>query len=389
MRLFVFVVCAVCTAISVVSLSTLSAGAQPADQYGSSESTETSQNMPEKPALDARTSEASDPPPETKAVDQEAAATEEGLEKRVVNTVAEDPYSQVIDDSTRGRFSAPGWQRGKTARSYNGTAALASEKTSQDARFKVRVPDGGYYTLYARWPDGAKNASSARFGVSTPNGMRWEEVDQTLDGGSWVRIGSFEMSRADAYSVRVSSEVGAVADAVMISKNVLVGANAQMVSVGDPDELSSEEAAATSRSASTMEVSGRGAGGNAIVRTARRHLGNPYDYNYGRCKQGASREDCSCLTRNVFLKHGRKLPDSPIDQYRLGSKISKSQIRMGDLVFHDLTRDGDLKDEYKDHVSISSGDGNIIHASSYFGKVVESRERYLKDYWGAKRIKPR
>jgi hypothetical protein len=30
-----------------------------------------------------------------------------------------------------------------------------------------------------------------------------------------------------------------------------------------------------------------------------------------------------------------------------------------------------------------------VHASAYFGKVVESKMRYIKGYSGAKRLRPR
>ena len=391
MRRLLLVICAVFAAASVVSLSALTAHAQSADQYRSSDdaeasqSAEVSQDPPEGTAPDSRASESfepSGPPAPPEEVDE---PTAEELDERVVNTVAEDPYSQVVDDGTRGRFSAPGWQREKTAGAYGSTATFAPNKASSDARYKIDVPENGYYTLYARWPSGQENTSVARFGVSTPGGLRWEEVDQTFDSGTWVRIGSFEMARGDGYSVRLDSGKGAVADAVMISKNVLVGANAQMVSVGDPDQLTSE-GDTTARSTS---LDGRGGRGSGVVRTARNHLGNPYDYNHGTCRKGMTREDCSCLTRNVFLKHGQRLRDSPVYQYREGKKIPRSRMRPGDLVFHDLNKDGDLKDHYADHVSIWSSNGNIIHASSYFGKVVESKEQYLKNYWGTKRLRTR
>ena len=69
-----------------------------------------------------------------------------------------------------------------------------------------------------------------------------------------------------------------------------------------------------------------------------------------------------------------------------GRKIhKKANLRRGDLVFHDINRDG-LNDHYEDHVSIWSGNGNIVHTSSYFGRVVVSEERYLRGFWGGKRF---
>ena len=388
MRRLLFVVFAVFAAASVVSFTSLSASAQSDAQYEPSDGAQEAQGTEppqgsQENTTDTRASEPaepSEPPAPPEEIDEPSA---EDLDERVLNSVAADPYSQVVDNATRGRFSAPGWKPLKAADAHEGAAVSATEETSRAARFTVDVPENGYYTLYARWPSGRQNASAARFGVPTPGGVRWEEVDQTLDSGTWVRVGSFELARGDGRPVQLAAAEGTVADAVMISKNVLVGANAQMVSVGDPDQTPTEDGTAM-RSTS---LDGRSGGGGGIVRTARNHLGNPYDYDHRRCRRGMAREDCSCLTRNVFLKHGRKLRDSPVYQWREGRKIARSQMRPGDLVFHDLNKDGDLKDHYVDHVSIWSGNGNIIHASSYFGKVVESKEQYLKNYWGAKRVR--
>jgi hypothetical protein len=40
-----------------------------------------------------------------------------------------------------------------------------------------------------------------------------------------------------------------------------------------------------------------------------------------------------------------------------------------------------------DRVGIYSGSGHLIYASSYFGRVVESKMKYIRGYWGAKRLR--
>lgn len=251
------------------------------------------------------------------------------------------------------------------------------------------MPDTGYYTVYARWAETTSNTSDARIGVSAADGVRWDSVDQTMSGTEWVTVGFFKLEEGASRTVLVSPGNGddAVADAVMISKNVLVGSNAQMASVGDPD-LTSNEGASPSKS---TDLSARNTirERKSVMRAARNHLGIRYDYDHRTCKKGMSREDCSCFTRNVFRHFGKTLPDSPVSQWKYGRKVSKSKTHRGDLVFSDLNKDRDLKDHYADHVSIWSGNGNIIHASSYFGKVVESKERYLDNYWGSKRLRIR
>jgi cell wall-associated NlpC family hydrolase len=97
------------------------------------------------------------------------------------------------------------------------------------------------------------------------------------------------------------------------------------------------------------------------------------------------KEDCSCFTR-IVLRRFKRLTDSPVVQFRYGHKVrSRSGLRRGDLVFfkehgysHPIT-----------HVDIYSGNGHILHASSYFGRVVNSKTKYIRGYHGARRIRPR
>ena len=128
-------------------------------------------------------------------------------------------YSQVVDNSQSDRFDAPGWKPGGSdVWAHGGNYASAGASTS-DARFKLKTPTNGDYALYAWWPVREGNSSAARFGVEAASGTKWIEVNQTRDGGTWVKIGTFEMKAGDRYLVRVSPEAGsgeAIADAVAL-----------------------------------------------------------------------------------------------------------------------------------------------------------------------------
>jgi hypothetical protein len=83
---------------------------------------------------------------------------------------------------------------------------------------------------------------------------------------------------------------------------------------------------------------------------------------------------------------GKSLPDNPPDQWKRGKRVrKKSNLRPGDLVFFDENRNGKLQPW--DHVGIYSGNGYLVHASGYFGEVVESKMKYIRGYWGAKRFR--
>ncbi len=217
-------------------------------------------------------------------------------------------------------------------------------------------------------------------------------MDQGLDGGFWVRIGAYEMEKGELV-VRIvgnhEHKGRVVADAIMVIRDVLVGRDGRTASYANPDELASDDSDGTT--AGGPAVSTRHASGNAnrhhVVRVARRHMGTPYGHK--RCHNGVQ-EDCSCLTKLVYKHFGRKFPDSPVRQWgmKAGKKIyRKANLGRGNLIFHDLNRDRKLNDHFADHVSIWAGNGNIVHASSYFDRVVTSEEKYLGGFWGGKSFK--
>ncbi len=132
-----------------------------------------------------------------------------------------------------------------------------------------------------------------------------------------------------------------------------------------------------------VSVTARGGRGNKVVRAARRYLGTRY--RYATCK--SSSMSCTCLTKKTWAKFGHKLPMSEKGQwsYNRGRKVAKSKLRPGDIVFF---KEGGRRRGIT-HVGLYSGRGNLVHASAYFGKVVESKMRYIKGYSGAKRLRPR
>jgi cell wall-associated NlpC family hydrolase len=107
------------------------------------------------------------------------------------------------------------------------------------------------------------------------------------------------------------------------------------------------------------------ASGQAVVDNARSYIGTPYG-SYGM--------DCSGFTLAVFADLGVYLPDSPDAQYAYGVP---SAARAGDLVFFAESGYG------ISHVGIATGYGTVIHASTYYGEVVETDMSYIPGYVGA------
>ena len=121
---------------------------------------------------------------------------------------------------------------------------------------------------------------------------------------------------------------------------------------------------------------------SAVVQQARRYLGTKY--KYATCT--ARQMSCTCLTKSTWAKFGHGLPMSEDGQwkYKRSKRVQSNDLRPGDIVFFAEGRGGGLT-----HVGIYSGKGNLVHASAYFGKVVESKMKYIKGYSGAIRLKPR
>ena len=105
--------------------------------------------------------------------------------------------------------------------------------------------------------------------------------------------------------------------------------------------------------------------GEAVVDEAYAWMGTPY---------GAYGMDCSGLTSEVFAQFGVYLPDDPAAQWSYGYS---STAEAGDLVFYN-------EDGYGiSHVGIATGYGTVIHASNYFGAVVETPMYDIPGYVGA------
>jgi cell wall-associated NlpC family hydrolase len=284
-----------------------------------------------------------------------------------------EPYSQVVDNASPGLFKAPGWQtESSNPDGYGEDYAVAkpSERT-KSARFKVEIPAADYYTVYAWWPAEATNNAATRFGVGTGSGVEWTRVDQRRDSGFWVRIGAYKMEAGD-HVVQVAPGPGskgyAVADAVQVVRGTQVA----------PSDTSYEEPAGGEGEFTTAASRREG---RQIVRLARRHIGTRYYKSPPYPCRAYRKEDCSCHTKVVFRKFDRRLPDDPVRQWKYGKKVAKSNLRRGDLVFFKEGGSNVIT-----HVAIYSGNGNVVHASSYFKKVVESKMRYIGGYFGAKRV---
>lgn len=282
-------------------------------------------------------------------------------------------YSRVVDNSSE-RFDAPGWKTGSSGLDFYGEDYGFASGDAGSARYKVDVPATDVYSVYAWWQAEGDNGSSTRFGVSTTSGVKWTEVNQRKDSGFWVKVGQYELRKGDRYAVQVAPgpDGYAVADAVAVVRGV----------TSAPPEASYEGGSSTLRTSADRRRDG--INGRDVVRKARTHMGDKY--SHGTCTKRV--KSCTCLTKRSYGKFGIDLPMSENKQWKSkkGRNIErKSNLKRGDHVFF---REAGRRNGIT-HVAVYSGNGNIVHASSYFGKVVESEMKYIRGYAGAKRYKLR
>jgi cell wall-associated NlpC family hydrolase len=293
-------------------------------------------------------------------------------------------YARAVDETNGSRFEAPGWKKGATDGLAHGGSYAAS--ASGAARFKLKVPTSNDYAVYAWWPDKKSNSTAARFGVRTPSGTKWTKVDQSRDGGYWVQIGTYQLKAGDYYAVSVSAGKGsgrAVADAVALVRGI---------TTPPPDDLAPVDGGPVSPGVklhpddvtySASNLKGR-VKGRRLIRRGRWHIGTRYRLSPPASCWAYRMEDCSCFTK-IVLRRFKYVPDSPVLQFQYGHKVrSRSGLKRGDLVFfkergrgHPIT-----------HVGMFSGNGHILHASAYFNRVVNSEMKYIRGYYGARRIRP-
>lgn len=124
---------------------------------------------------------------------------------------------------------------------------------------------------------------------------------------------------------------------------------------------------------------------HSLLALAQEQLGTPYVYG-GTSPSGF---DCSGFVQYVYKHFGYSLPRGSDDQYGKGTKISKSELQPGDLVF--FNNGGRLTT----HVGIYIGGGKFVHSTEYdYGnRVVDgvqihplSNAWYAGIYVGARRI---
>ncbi|WP_250673237.1 SH3 domain-containing protein [Paraclostridium ghonii] len=112
--------------------------------------------------------------------------------------------------------------------------------------------------------------------------------------------------------------------------------------------------------------------GNAqsVINLVKSQLGKPYVWG----AEGPNSFDCSGLVLYVYGKNGVKMPRTSREQSNVGTTVSQSQLKPGDLIFSSTDGSGGVN-----HVGIYIGNGQMIHAPKA-GDVVKTTS-INSSYW--------
>ena len=140
--------------------------------------------------------------------------------------------------------------------------------------------------------------------------------------------------------------------------------------------VSASATAAASVSASSV--------GSSIVSFGKKYLGTRYQF--GASTTTTRYFDCSSFTKYIFAKYGVNLPRTSVAQSKVGTAVSKANLRVGDLVF--FSSGSRATGSNVTHVAVYAGNGKILHTYGSPGVTVSDLNsgNWKRTYLKARRV---
>ncbi len=224
-------------------------------------------------------------------------------------------------------------------------AKMSSQTTSASLAFRT-----GRSTTYTVKPGNTLSGIASQFHVTVSQLVQWNHianpnviaVGQVLTvGGSSSAPSTSNTSHASptpssstTYTVQPGDTLGLIAGKFGLSWQTLASynhlSNPNVLQVGEVLHIPGSAQASSSTSAQLPVQEASVSFGQAIVNTAEHLLGIPYVWGG---TSPATGFDCSGLVQYVFRKNGIPMPRTSWAQYSYVTKIPKSQLQPGDLVF--------------------------------------------------------
>jgi len=132
----------------------------------------------------------------------------------------------VIVDNASANFSVPSasWWATTSSPGYYGADyhARATQAISDSGKFTVPLTASGSYKVYAWWAAGSNRSTTTPFVITHDGGNSTVSVNQQINGGQWVELGTYNFTSGSAIRVQVSCWTTAgffvIADAVKFVK---------------------------------------------------------------------------------------------------------------------------------------------------------------------------
>ena len=204
---------------------------------------------------------------------------------------------------------------------------------------------------------------------STPSLRRGDRGADVLRLQGSLRAAKFtKVSITGTYDASTTTAVKAVQKARRLSQTGAV--TASLWTQLQHGKVAAGQAAAKAKPKKSSSKSSSTKGAKALA-FAKKQLGERYRYGAA----GPNAWDCSGLTMKAWKAAGVKLPHNTRAQYAKGKKVSKKNLKKGDLVFF-----------YSglSHVAIYAGNGKVIHASRPGKPVAYIKMKYMP-FKGARR----
>ncbi|ASS75682.1 hypothetical protein CIG75_12230 [Tumebacillus algifaecis] len=137
--------------------------------------------------------------------------------------------------------------------------------------------------------------------------------------------------------------------------------------------------------ATPVQSSNASAKAQAIINTGKKYMGVPYKFG-AKPSEAPRRMDCSSFLQYIYKQNGVTLPRDSRQQSSVGTRVSKSELKPGDLMFFKYP--GRYSDGRVGHVSMYIGNGQMLHTVPKTGVTISkiSSSYWTTNYLYAKRV---
>lgn len=124
--------------------------------------------------------------------------------------------------------------------------------------------------------------------------------------------------------------------------------------------------------------------GQSVVNLGKNYMGVPY--KFGASTSTTKVFDCSSFMKYIFNKYSVSLPRTAAAQAKVGTAVSKANLRVGDLVF--FSSGSRATGKNVTHVAVYAGNGKILHTYGSPGVTVSDLNSgtWKKTYLKARRV---